>query len=69
MEQNIKEKTGRDLEEWKKELAPKGFQKHGERLETSGPFGAMCTHRVRLRAVEEIDDELVAWLREACEQA
>lgn len=42
---------------------------HGDRLEPSGPFGAMCTHRVRLSAVDQIDDELVAWLREACDQA
>ena len=42
---------------------------HGERLESSGPFGAMCTHRVRLTEVDQIDDELIVWLREACEEA
>jgi len=36
-----------------------------ERLEKSGPFGAMCTHRVQLTAIEEIDDELTGWLKEA----
>ncbi len=37
----------------------------GERLENSGPFGTMCTHRVRLTEVAQVDDELVGWLKEA----
>lgn len=41
----------------------------GERLENSGPFGAMCTHRVRLTNIEEVDAELIAWIREAYEMA
>lgn len=41
----------------------------GDRLEGSGPFGAMCTHRVRLTSVEEVDAELIAWIREAYEKA
>ena len=36
-----------------------------ERLEHSGPFGTMCTHRVRLTEVSQIDTELIAWLKEA----
>lgn len=40
-----------------------------DRLENSGPFGAMCTHRVRITNIEEINDELLAWLREAYERA
>ncbi len=32
------------------------------RQENSGPFGTMCTHRVRLQSEVEIDDELVNWL-------
>jgi hypothetical protein len=36
-----------------------------ERLENSGPFGTMCTHRVRISDVNEIDDELKGWLKEA----
>ncbi len=40
-----------------------------ERLENSGPFGTMCTHRVRIGSLEEIDEELLNWLREAYEQA
>ncbi len=40
-----------------------------ERLENSGPFGSMCTHRVRLSDISEIDEELKAWLVEAYEKA
>jgi predicted transport protein len=35
------------------------------RLENSGPFGSMCTHRVQLTDVSQIDEELVIWLTEA----
>jgi len=35
------------------------------RLENSGPFGTMCTHRVRLTEVDEVDSELIEWLKEA----
>lgn len=38
------------------------------RLEASGSFNAMVSHRVRLTALEEVDDELVAWLRQAYDQ-
>lgn len=41
----------------------------GERLEDSGPFGTMCTHRVRLSSVEEVDDELRGWIAEAYEES
>ena len=40
-----------------------------ERLENSGPFGTMCTHRVRLTDVNEIDAELKAWLKEAYQKS
>ncbi len=40
-----------------------------ERLENSGPFGTMCTHRVRLQEVSDIDHQLKAWIREAYEQS
>ena len=36
-----------------------------ERLGDSGPFGAMCTHRVQIFSVDEIDGELLGWIREA----
>lgn len=40
-----------------------------DRLEHSGPFGTMCTHRVRLTHLNDIDAELIAWLQEAYERA
>lgn len=36
-----------------------------ERLGDSGPFGTMCTHRVQLTDVSQIDDELKEWLLKA----
>jgi len=36
-----------------------------ERLENSGPFGSMCTHRVIISDVNEIDIELKEWMKEA----
>lgn len=41
----------------------------GTRLQGSGPFGSMCTHRVILTNISEIDDELIGWLKEAYDQA
>ncbi|WP_370000439.1 DUF4287 domain-containing protein [Winogradskyella sp.] len=40
-----------------------------DRLGDSGPFGTMCTHRVQLTSVEDIDDELIGWMREAYNMA
>lgn len=40
-----------------------------DRLETSGPFGSMCTHRVRLESLTDVDHELISWLKEAYEAA
>jgi hypothetical protein len=40
-----------------------------ERLGNSGPFGAMCTHRVQLTEATEVDKELKNWLKEAYEKA
>ena len=40
-----------------------------ERLENSGPFGTMCTHRVQLTSVNAVDSELIAWLKEAYNRA
>lgn len=39
------------------------------RLETSGPFGSMCTHRVQLTDVSQVDEQVLAWLKQAYEQA
>ena len=39
------------------------------RLEAAGSWNSMCTHRVRLEAPEEVDDELLQWLRDAYENA
>ena len=41
----------------------------GGRLEASGSFNAMVTHRVRLASIAEIDAEVQAWLRQAWEAA
>lgn len=40
-----------------------------DRLEKSGPFGAMCSHRVRIESIEQVDSELLGWLTEAYEAA
>ena len=42
---------------------------HSGRLETSGPFGTMCTHRVQLTEVGQVDDELLSWITEAYSEA
>jgi len=39
------------------------------RLEKSGPFGSMCTHRVQLTDPKDIDAEVLAWIKEAYEGA
>ena len=46
-----------------KGVAPSG------RLEASGSFNAMVSHRVRVESVAEVDSALVAWLKEAYERA
>lgn len=35
------------------------------RLQNSGPFGSMCTHRVQISDINEIDQELKNWIKEA----
>ncbi len=40
-----------------------------DRLENSGPFGTMCSHRVRITDVNQIDNELKEWLKEAYHKA
>lgn len=36
-----------------------------DRLGNSGPFGTMCTHRVQVTSVNEVDAELIGWMKEA----
>lgn len=50
-----------------------GIQNKGRspegRLEESGSWNGMVSHRVRVASVDEVDDELIGWLREAYDQA
>ena len=40
-------------------------QPAGERLEASGSFSAMCTHRVRVTSLKDVDAQLLKWLKKA----
>lgn len=40
-----------------------------ERLQNSGPFGTMCTHRVQITSIDQVDNELMEWMKEAYERA
>lgn len=46
----------------------KGKEPEGK-LEKSGSFNAMCSHRVRIEQPEDVTPALMGWLREAYEQA
>lgn len=46
----------------------KGVPAQG-RLEASGSFNAMVSHRVRIASAKDIDAQLVGWLRAAYDQA
>ncbi len=39
------------------------------RLENSGPFGTMCTHRIKLQSVSDVDREVIKWLSLAYNQS
>ena len=39
------------------------------RLENSGPFGTMCSHRVQISEIKEMDNELKEWIKEAYEKS
>jgi hypothetical protein len=41
----------------------------GGRLEKSGSFNSMVSHRVRLTSTDEVNDTLIGWLRQAYDQA
>jgi len=49
-------------------LKLKGVEVQG-RLENSGPFGTMCTHRIQLHNISDIDDEVIKWLSTAYERS
>lgn len=40
-----------------------------ERLQDSGPFGSMCSHRVVVTTETEVNPELLGWLKEAYQGA
>lgn len=40
-----------------------------KRLENSGPFGTMCTHRVKISQLVEVDNDLKEWIKEAYEKS
>ena len=43
--------------------------KAGGRLEVSGSFNAMVSHRVRIESLADIDAELLGWLKQAYDGA
>ena len=49
-------------------LKLKGIEVQG-RLESSGPFGTMCTHRIQLQTISDIDNEVTKWLSIAYEKS
>jgi hypothetical protein len=49
-------------------LVLKGVEPAG-RLEASGSFNAMVTHRVRLSSANEVDAAVAGWLKQAFEAA
>lgn len=49
-------------------LKLKGVDVQGK-LENSGPFGTMCTHRIQLHYLSDIDNDVIQWLTLAYEQS
>ena len=39
------------------------------KLENSGPFGTMCTHRIQLSSLADVDPEVLGWLKEAYDKS
>lgn len=46
-----------------------GDAKATKRLEKSGSFNAMVSHRVRVENLDDVDQQLIGWLRKAYEAA
>ncbi len=46
-----------------------GKAKGTKRLEESGSFNAMVSHRVRVESVDDVDKQLIGWLKKAYESA
>lgn len=40
-----------------------------DRLEKAGSFNSMCSHRVRLTSLDQVDKEVISWIKEAYNQA
>jgi hypothetical protein len=38
-------------------------------LENSGPFGAMCTHRIQLQSIADVDSDVINWIALAYEHS
>ena len=45
MEENLKEKTGKTLQQWKTELAKQPFTKHGEYMKYLQTLGGVATNK------------------------
>ena len=40
-----------------------------ERLESAAGFNALFTHRVRVNSINDVDEQLITWLRQAYDLA
>jgi len=38
-------------------------------LENSGPFGTMCTHRIQIKNISDVDAEVIKWLSAAYQKS
>jgi len=38
-------------------------------LESSGPFGTMCSHRIQLQDISDVNNEVIKWLSKAYESS
>jgi len=49
-------------------LKLKGIEVQG-RLEASGPFGSMCTHRIQLKRLSDVDEEVIEWISKSYDKS